>query len=394
MIPSRRLAFNTAFTREHHEAFLARLDRVTGMQIGFRISETPLFLPATLEARCFEASKDLLRQLVTPAALARSAAAVPRNMRTDDAGAFPAFAQIDFAVTRDADGKTDVRLIELQGFPSLYAFQETLGRLCLEHHALQGLRHLAPGLTHEQYVNALRRIILGGHDPESVVLLDVDPIHQTTRPDFLLTERWLGIETVDISAIEKSDRTLFYRSRDGRLRPVQRIYNRAVPDEIARRRIPMRFSFADELDVEWVCHPSWFYRISKHALPALRHETVPVARFLDDFDTLPPNLDDYVLKPLYGFAGVGVVVAPTASQIGAIPRADRGNFVLQERITYVPVIDTPVGGVSAELRVMVLWENEPKPVMLLVRTGTGTMMGASWNASMAWTGATCGLVED
>src|SRR6185369_10778795 len=142
--------------------------------------------------------------------------------------------------------------------------------------------------------------VLGGHAPDEVVLLEIDPAHQKTLPDFLLTEKLLGIRTVCITQVEKRGRKLYHNGR-----AIERIYNRVIVDELVRRGIETPFDYRDELDVEWAGHPNWYFRISKFSIPFLKHPSVPRTCFLSD--GVPDDLQNWVLKPLYSFAGLGVV---------------------------------------------------------------------------------------
>ncbi len=393
MIRALRSEFNSVFTPERYSSFLAMMDTRAGTHIEFRICETPVFVPEPLEAKLFAATCDILRQLVTDTARRNAQAAFPRGAEAPDESAHPEFAQVDFAVTREQDGQLGIRLIELQGFPSLYAFQEMFGRTAREFYGYGSLRHLAPSLSAAAFHDLFRLAVVGQHDPSEVILLEVDPLHQKTLPDFLLTESLLGIETVDITTVIKKDRQLFYLSKSGRHIPIRRIYNRVIMDEIVRRGIRLPFAFTDSLDLEWACHPNWFYRISKFSLPFIEHQTVPPARILDGIGTIPDNLEDYVLKPLYSFAGGGVIVGPARAQVESIPVKMRGKYLLQERVRYAPILETPSGPAFVELRVMVLWIDEPVPVMLLARTGKGAMMGVDYNSSTDWVGASCALIS-
>ncbi len=125
-----------------------------------------------------------------------------------------------------------------------------------------------------------------------------------------------------------------------------------IPDELERKRIQLPFGYGDDLDVEWAGHPAWYFRISKFSIPFLRHPSVPETRFLDGIESLPADRDRYLLKPLFSFAGGGIIFAPTDAQIAAIPMAERKNYILQERINFTPVIETPEGPAQAEIRVM------------------------------------------
>lgn len=92
---------------------------------------------------------------------------------------------------------------------------------------------------------------------------------------------------------------------------IERIYNRVIFDELVRRPdLNLPFRFQDDLDVTWVGHPNWYFRISKHSLPFLKTEHTSPTFFADEFPT-SEKIDNYVLKPLYSFAGHGVDMEPT-----------------------------------------------------------------------------------
>ena len=156
----------------------------------------------------------------------------------------------------------------------------------------------------------LQDAIVAGHDPANVVLMEVHPEEQKTRPDFLLTEKLLGIRTVCITKIRKQGRRLFYEE-GGKQVPIERIYNRTIVDELERKGVTLPFDFRDDLDVEWAGHPNWYFRISKYSIPYLKHPSVPRTWFLDQLPEVPADLENFVLKPLYSFAGLGVVIAPS-----------------------------------------------------------------------------------
>jgi hypothetical protein len=220
--------------------------------------------------------------------------------------------------------------------------------------------------------------------------MEIDPLHQKTLPDFLLTEKMLGVRTVDIIDIKKEGSRLYYE-RDGKRVPIRRIYNRAIVDELERKNVKLAFDWRDDLDVEWAGHPNWYFRISKFSIPSLKHESVPKTWFLDQLDEIPPDLDNYALKPLYSFAGLGVVIAPKKEDIAAIPAEKRPYYILQERMNFEPVIATPHGATKAEVRVMYVWLDELKPVLTIIRTGRGLMMGVDHNKNLEWVGASAGL---
>ncbi|HUN82218.1 MAG TPA: hypothetical protein VMV81_11995, partial [Phycisphaerae bacterium] len=108
----------------------------------------------------------------------------------------------------------------------------------------------------------------------------------------------------------------------------------------------------------------------------------------------PADLENYALKPLYSFAGLGVVIAPKREDIAAIPAEKRPYYILQERMHFEPVIDTPFGGTKAEVRVMYVWLDKLMPVMTIIRMGRGLQMGVDHNKDMEWVGASAGLVVE
>jgi hypothetical protein len=392
MIPSLRTQFNANFTPAKYRAFLRRMDEVCGTHVSFRLSETPCFFPKELIDRMAANGKELIRQLVgNPAYLAKSELAVPAEFKVPNEPAHPMFVQVDFGLVRDATGELQPKLVELQAFPSLYAYQGPLAEAYLDAYGLdRRLKYLLSGLEPSSYRELLRRAIVADHDPENVILMEIDPQHQKTLPDFLLTEQTLGVKTVDIVDIKKDGSRLYY-DRGGKRVPIRRIYNRAIVDELERKNVKLDFDWRDDLDVEWAGHPNWYFRISKFSIPYLKHASVPKTWFLDRLSNIPDDLENYALKPLYSFAGLGVVIAPTRQDIAAIPAEKRPYYILQERMHFEPVIETLFGGTKAEVRVMYIWLDELVPVLTIIRMGRGLMMGVDHNKNMEWVGASAGF---
>jgi len=363
------------------------------MEVPFQVSETPCFFPASLVSRLGEDGKALIRQLVdSPEYFALSEKTIPVAFHAPNEAPHPLFIQVDFGLVRDASGELHPKLVELQAFPSLYAYQPVLSQTYMDVFGLDaGLQYHLSGLNGDSYTKLLRDAIVAGHDPENVVLMEVHPEEQKTLPDFLLTEKLLGVPTVCITKIKKEGRRLFYE-RDGRRIPIHRIYNRTIVDELERKRVALPFDFRDDLDVEWAGHPNWYFRISKYSIPYLKHSSVPRTWFLDQMPAVPTDLENFVLKPLYSFAGLGVVIAPSRNDIDAIPASKCSEYILQERISFSPVIETPHGPTKAELRMMYIWLKELTPVLIIVRMGRGLMMGVDHNKNMDWVGSSAGLV--
>jgi hypothetical protein len=392
MIPSLRQRYNENFTPAKYAAFVQRMTDLCGVPVPFRLCETPCFFPKTLLEEMSQAGKELIHQLVdNPEYDSISSTSIPPEFNVPNESAHPMFAQVDFGLVRDDAGRLRPKLVELQAFPSLYAYQPVLAQAYIDVFGLgPGLDYLLSNLDPDTYQQLLRRAIVADHDPENVILMEIDPQHQKTLPDFLITERVLGIRTVCVTALRKQGKQLFY-DWEGRQIPVRRIYNRAIVDELERKKIKLGFDFRDDLDLEWAGHPNWYFRISKFSIPYLQHETVPKTWFLDRMESVPEDLSHYALKPLYSFAGLGVVIGPSKSEIEAIPADKRGNYILQERLQFEPVIATPFGLTKAEVRIMYIWVDNLVAVNTIIRMGRGTQMGVDFNKNVEWVGSSAGL---
>ena len=399
MIPALRKQFNSSFSAEKYQIFLRRMDEICGTHVQFRLSETPCFFSKSLLDRMAQDGQELIRQLVeNPSYRAKSDAAIPAEFKVPNEAPHPMFVQVDFGLVRDPQGQLQPKLVELQAFPSLYAYQAFLAQLYIDVYGLNNpasgsLNYFLSGLTGDSYRELLRRAIVGEHDPENVILMEIHPEQQKTLPDFRLTQELLGVPFVDIVDIKKEGSHLYYL-RGGKRIPIHRIYNRAIVDELQRKNVTLNFDWRDDLDVEWAGHPNWYFRISKFSIPYLRHRSVPKTWFLHELAEVPADLENYALKPLYSFAGLGVVIAPNRQDIDAIPREKRPYYILQERMNFEPVIETPHGRTKAEVRVMYIWLEDLKPVLTIIRMGRGLMMGVDHNKNMEWVGASAGLYLD
>jgi len=381
-----RALFNEHFSDALYEDYKRDLARRLDCKFEFRLAESPVFLPDDFKATLVESARAIVDQLSDPANIARMKQAIPERWDTPGMDALPNFTQVDFAVTTAGP-----KLIELQGFPSLTSMQ-TIQRDAWNH-ALQSIPGLDrewscwySGLDRAGFVELSGRAIVGDHDPREVILLDIDPPHQKTYPDFAATKLLFDVDAVDPRELTKRGRELWR----GNTR-VRRIYNRIVFDELIAKKIEIPFDYRDDLDVEWAPHPNWYWVWSKYSLPFLDHPSVPRATFVSDLDRIPDDLSRYVLKPLFSFAGGGVNVEPTAKDIEAIPAAERGAWCLQEKIEYAPAIQAPDGGgVKVEIRMMFLRpDDEPRPILAqnLIRLSRGKMLGVDFNKDFTWVGS-------
>src|SRR5215469_7852986 len=327
MLEPYRTAFNECFTMGKYAELLRLLDERTRTEVEFRVCETPCFFAPELMCRLVRTGEELTADLLgNERYLQDSEAAIPAEYRVPGEDAHPHFMTVDFGLVRDAGGELHPKLVEMQAFPSVFGYQLELARAYKEIYDVDpALEYLCGDLDDRGYWAVLREVIVGRHDPENVVLLEIEPEKQKTLPDFRVHEDQLGIRTVDIAKLVKEGKQLFYAREDGMRVPIKRIYNRAIVDELVRKKIKLPFDYRDELAVEWAGHPNWYFRISKFSIPYLDHPAVPAAVFLDDWfagkgrDRLPGDRRRWVVKPLYSFAGKGIQFAPSAEELAAIP---------------------------------------------------------------------------
>ena len=397
MIPSLRRAFNAAYSDAKYAEFTGAMTRRCGVPIEFRLSETPCFFPAPLVEELASAAQSMIGQLLSSPDYRRAAdTIVPPSFRLTNGEKAPTFVQVDFGLVRSGD-RVEGRLVELQAFPSLYGFQLALAEAARDAWNLESLSIFPAGLDKATYLGTVGRTILGGHNPANVVLMELDPQKQKTLPDFAITEQLWGVRAIDVRSVTREGRWLFYE-RDGRKTLIRRVYNRLIPDDVERGRLELPFDYRDDMDVEWTGGPDWFYRISKFSIPWLRHPWVPKTMFLPDalVDGRLPKADgvEWILKPLFSYAGGGIVFSPTATDIDAIPEAQRGLYLLQERVAFSPVIDTPAGPTQAEIRLMFVRDGDGyRFVLPLVRMGRGKMMGVDHNKGLSFVGAAAAFIS-
>jgi hypothetical protein len=342
-----------------------------------------------------QAGRELVLQLVnSPDYRQLSDVTIPPEYKVPNEAPLPMFVCVDFGLIRTLEGELEPKLVELQAFPSLYGYQPAAAHQYVESYRLsRDLGIYLSGCDRDAYWQLMRQLIVADHDPENVILMEIDPQNQKTLPDFLITQRELGIAVVDTLSLVKRDNKLFYRKNNREIE-VRRIYNRCIVDELQRKNVTLPFDFRDELDVEWAGHPNWYFRISKFSIPYLKHATVPKTWFLDQLPAFPENHEDFLLKPLYSFAGAGIKFAPTPADIEAIPVSQRHNYILQERLQFEPVIATPHGPTQMEIRMMFVWPEggQLTPVLPLVRMGRGIMMGVDHNRNLEWVGGSAALL--
>jgi hypothetical protein len=395
MIPEHRHRYNAAFTPEKYQEMLADIEQQFPGQLDFRVAETPVFIPAALRDKLIKAGEDIIDVIRQDNFAELTEAAIPPHQRVPGHEGRPEFLTFDFAVCRNAAGALEPQLIEMQGFPSLYAFQSWLPGIFNRHFPIADTVSPFLGtLAADDYRDEMRRFLLGGEEPENVILLEIFPEKQKTRIDFVLTNKFWGIDAICLTKIRKNGRQLFYE-KDGRQILIKRIYNRVIFDELERYPdLPGEFHLTDDVDVTWAGHPNWFFRVSKYTLPLLSGPFVPPSYFLHELTTYPTDLENYVLKPLFSFAGAGVRLHITAEDLDVI--SDKHHYLLQRKVQYEPVVQSPDGLVKCEIRLLYIWptgQEQPQLLCGLSRLSRGEMIGVDFNKNKDWVGGTTPLFE-
>lgn len=394
MIEELRKKFNAQWSEEKYQTFLDDLNAEFNYKIPFRVAESPVFLPDSFVKHCFKASEQIIDFILRDDFKTLTQKSIPSHLKVPgDEGKCNVLA-LDFACCKKGD-EFYPYLIEMQGFPSLFIYLNWLAGKYKQHYEIpQGFTHLFSGLDEKSYLQKMKRFLLNGHAPENVILLEVEPEKQGTAVDFWVTERETGVKAICISKIIKEGRQLFYEL-EGRKIEIKRIYNRVIFDEFSQRTdLKCQFNLTEEVDVEWVVHPHWFFRVSKYTMPFIKSPYIPESTFVSDLKEIPADLENYVLKPLFSFSGTGVKFHVKKEDFDEIPVVEKGNWMLQKKVQYAPAIQAPDGGVKYEIRLLFIWENDqPKPelVINLGRLSRGEMIGVKFNKDKTWVGGNIGF---
>lgn len=396
MVPELRAQYNNNFTPEKYEAFLEELNSHHG-PIKFRSAETPVFIPKHFTDQMLSACESIVDVILKPDFKALTQNAIPENLQVLNEDEYPSCITFDFGVCVNELNELEPQLIEMQAFPTLFAFEVLLDDVYHKHFSAPGnYSSYLSGLDRDSYLKLLRKLLLNGHEPQHVILLEIFPEQQKTSIDFYCTQDYTGVKTVCVTELIQKGKQLFYLN-NGEETLIKRIYNRVIFDELLQQedwvQQKAKLLFED-IDVEWIPHPNWFYRISKYTLPLIQHPNIPLTQYLDQVQQIPEDLENYVLKPLFSFAGQGVVIDVTPEDIQKIE--DPQNWILQKKVSYAPVIQTPDEPAKAEIRLFYFWPQDaerPIPTNNLVRLSKGKMIGVRYNKDKTWTGGTFGLFE-
>lgn len=390
MVPSLRESYNDSFSVEKYKAFLDDLHSVYPGELDFRVAETPIFVPKDFKDKMLDACERIVDIIVDPSFKTLTKNAIPEGFNVPGENEHTDFIAFDFGVCINAEGEYEPQLIEMQGFPTLFAYEILLDDVFRRYFPVpENFDCYLNGYNRESYIELLKEIIIGQHKPENVVLLEIFPRKQKTRIDFYCTEEYVGIKMVCLTELIKEGKKLYYQN-NGIKTPIHRLYNRVIFDDLQQQTPEVQEKgkiLFEELDVEWAPHPNWFYRISKYTLPFIRNPYVPQTFFLDQVKQIPADLENYVLKPLFSFAGQGVVIDVTQADIDKVK--DPHNWILQRKVKYADAIQTPDVHAKAEIRVFYFWKKgDPRPIAAnnLGRLSKGKMIGVRYNKDKEWVG--------
>jgi hypothetical protein len=396
MVPALRKKYNQEFSKEKYEAYVNELANVYPGHLEFRLAETPVFVPKEFSQKILSACENIIDIIMTPGYYQASEKAIPAHLRVPNEDSHPHCIAFDFGVCVNDAGELEPQLIEMQGFPSLFAWQIIQPEIHAKHFwTPENYFHYLNGFDKTSYVELLKKIIVADCNPENVILLEIFPHQQKTRVDFYATENILGIKTVDLNDVTQEGKYLYYLN-NGKKTLIKRIYNRVIFDDLFQQPKEVQDKgkiFQQDLDVKWVPHPNWFYRLSKYTLPFIKHPYVPETHFLNEVD-LPDDLENYVVKPLFSFAGQGVIIDVTREAVDKI--YDKENWIIQRKVNYAPVITTPDEPAKAEIRIFYFWEEDakrPAAANQLARLSKGKMIGVRYNKDKEWVGGTFCLFE-
>ncbi len=395
MIKTLRQQFNNNFSKEKYEAYIKEIEALHPGALDFRNAETPIFIPKDFTKKMLDACDDIIDVIIDEKFIDLTERSIPNDIKIPNQKSHSHFIAFDFGICQNENGQLEPQLIEMQGFPTLFAFQAFHSEITARYSNLpDNFSAYLNGYSKETYLQLFKEIVVGNLNPENVILLEIFPEQQKTRIDFYCTENVLGIKTVCLTKLMADGNKLYY-DNNGIKTEVKRIYNRLIFDDLQKQEgLGEVIDLTKNYEVEWIPHPNWFYRISKFTLPFINNAYVPKTYFLNELKQIPDDLENFVLKPLFSFAGMGVVIDVTQKDIDEVK--DPENWILQRKVQYADVIETPDVPAKAEIRLFYFWKDgwaRPKAVHNLSRLSKGKMIGTRYNKDKEWVGGTVAFFE-
>ncbi len=235
MVTDIRSWYNNQFSPAHYEQYIQQLAALHPDALQFRIAETPIFVSKEFTAKMIDACERIVDVITGYNFTFLTAHAIPPDVKVPDENAHTHFIAFDFGICQNDAGVLEPQLVEMQGFPTLFAFQVLQDEIARQHLPIpEGYSSYLNGFTKETYLQLLKDIIVKDEDPENVILLEIFPHQQKTRVDFYCTADYLNIAVVDLMELIKEGNKLYYE-KDGRKIQVKRIYNRIIFDDLQQQ---------------------------------------------------------------------------------------------------------------------------------------------------------------
>ncbi|TAH12262.1 MAG: hypothetical protein EAZ14_06120, partial [Runella slithyformis] len=188
MISDLRATYNAAFSEDQYQDFIQSIHADWPNQLDFRVAETPVFVPKVLGSQLVEACESFIDVMVSPFFKEKTRNAIPPAQYVPNENAHSSFLAIDFAICKDENGELNPQLIELQGFPSIFGFQSYISEQFRKFFPIpENVSNYFGVANQTEYIEVLKKVIVGNENPENVILLEIYPEQQKTRVDFAVT---------------------------------------------------------------------------------------------------------------------------------------------------------------------------------------------------------------
>ena len=267
------------------------------------------------------------------------------------------FVSVDFGLVRDGKGGLEPKLVELQAFPSLYGYQAVSAQQYIEQLWLApGPGHLPQRLDHDSYRQLMRELIVGGHDPENVILMEIDPLAPEDAARLPDHAKRIGDRdrrySVAQEARQESCTTARTAARSKSAAHLQPLHRRGAGSKRASLCLSIyatnSTSSGRDIPTGISASASSRFPTSVTAACLTPGSSTRIRACLTTTRTTCLSRSTHL-------PGAGIKFAPTEADIDAIPAGERHNYILQERMRFEPVIETPHGMTQMEMRIMYVW---------------------------------------
>ena len=210
MVKEIRQLFNQQFTDEKYKAYLDDMANIYPGHLEFRIAETPVFIPKWFTQKMLDACEAVIDVISSPEYHQQSERAIPPHLKVLNEDAHPQFICFDFGICENKKGELEPQLVEMQAFPTLFAWHTLMPQISRKHfYWPDNYSTYLNGYSKTDYLELLKKIIIADADPNNVILLELFPHQQKTRVDFYATQDLLGIKPVCLTEVIKEGKDLF-----------------------------------------------------------------------------------------------------------------------------------------------------------------------------------------